>query len=204
MKRIKPFSYSDMISSSMSPIEIQYLTKLIKTDMAVSPETRNQLIAKLESLKPTDDLPLSSQYVKNNGSCNAGEFYFMYDSIQNTIEVVDNENGEYALQNINVSAIDDIIEDCFSIESVDAFLNHVRFCSICGRPMDRGYTDEDSWICSDSEFALMMDETYGINNWRIALKEEKEKYECEFMYYEKGFWIPSTWYCTEWYEEGDR
>ncbi|MDD3121971.1 MAG: hypothetical protein PHC62_00480 [Candidatus Izemoplasmatales bacterium] len=82
----------------------------------------------------------------------------------------------------------------------------LRFCSWCGSPMMDGYTDEDMYLCSSSEFTHYMNQLYGDRNWRGTTQEEQELNMYENVNYveladdENGeeVLIPLAWYWTEW------
>lgn len=109
---------------------------------------------------------------------------------------------------IMVSSKDEM-DTCLEIEYQKA--NHkygainvndsLRFCDICGSPMEKGFTDESMYICSDMEFYNHMNQTYP-NGWRPATEEEVNQCDANFMYYdiENDHWEPMEWYWTEWYD----
>ena len=81
----------------------------------------------------------------------------------------------------------------------------VRVCTVCGSPMQSGYTDDGGWAycCSDECFKKDMDERYGEGKWR----KYEDKYEKGAAnewggYYEyldkNGVWQPEPSYYTEW------
>lgn len=79
----------------------------------------------------------------------------------------------------------------------DNNLDNLRFCSICGAPMQSGYTDEDIYIDTDLEFRGYMNQTYGDGKWRAEPTGGKE-WNYEYLDEEPGIWRPSPFYWTEW------
>lgn len=73
----------------------------------------------------------------------------------------------------------------------------IRFCEICGKPYDAGYTvDDGSWYCCEECFKPTMDKDYGKGNWR-GTDEEGDCggfYECLI----DGEWEDTGIYWTEW------
>lgn len=78
----------------------------------------------------------------------------------------------------------------------------VRFCDICGRPMNVGYTDDgaDFYNCCNC-FEKDMDERYGKGNWRMY---ESDDGKCNYLggyyeYLEDDRWVADSSYYTEWF-----
>lgn len=80
----------------------------------------------------------------------------------------------------------------------------LRFCDVCGKPMNKGYTDDcaDFYNCEDC-FPKEMDRYYGNDNWR----EYKDGYDdCnslggryEYFDLETREWEDEPSYYTEWF-----
>ena len=212
----KPIIYYDdkdlLINVAFSNLELNYLSNLIFNDPNISDITKRSLSEKINYLSERNTEKMgesdkSLRYLINNHETSAGPFNFWFNHIQNEIEYSDNETGDYANDGIYYyDSLDDFMHNMYSKdiqdEEVDKYQEHVRICSICGKPIDTGYTDECDYICSDSEFGLYMDDLYGVDNWRPATMEEVNKYEASYMYREPGEeqWKSSPWYITEWYD----
>ena len=98
--------------------------------------------------------------------------------------LVDGENG----QEIEV-CIQDILEEN-KIE--------IRFCEICGKPFDYGYTvDGGFWYCCEDCFEPTMDNDYGKGNWRGT--DEEGDNGGFYEYLSDGEWEDTGVYWTEWY-----
>ena len=75
----------------------------------------------------------------------------------------------------------------------------IRFCEICGSPMDQGYTtDCGGWYCCEDCFEGAMDTDYGKGNWRGTDEEGIGGGFYEAMD-EDGEWEDTGVYWTQWY-----
>lgn len=76
----------------------------------------------------------------------------------------------------------------------------LRFCTVCGAPMDSGWTDNfgSFYCCSESEFNELMNQEYGEGNWRVEPTGEEE-WNYETRKSENDEWIPNDAFYTEWY-----
>ena len=74
----------------------------------------------------------------------------------------------------------------------------IRFCDICGRPFEAGFTaDDGSWYCCEDCFENTMDTYYGEGRWRGTSEEGifGGFYECLDV---DGKWFDTGIYYTEW------
>lgn len=76
-------------------------------------------------------------------------------------------------------------------------LDNLRFCSVCGAPMQSGYIDEKSYFDTDLEFYNHMNQLYGHKKWRLELTG-KEEWDYEYFDEEHETWELSPFYRTEW------
>lgn len=195
----------DLVTNILVPIEIEYFINLVKEDSSISDDTREVIISKLNYLKDNynadPDLTMSS--IMNLYHIDVGGIRFDYYPNDETIEIIDSDTGDYISDSRMVKNFNDIIDIDNCGEIGEKIEERVRFCSLCGRPMDRGYTNEDMYICSDSEFCLYMDKLYGSFNWRSSTEEELQKYDANYMCREdqNKDWEPLNWYYTEWYDK---
>lgn len=134
-------------------------------------------------------------------------FDFMKDKKEYEFETGDftivNNNGKLRLV---VEGRSCAIEDNYDlIDTVEEWCNglQIRICDYCGRPMDRGYTDDDGDFYNCEEcFPKDMNERYGEGNWRAQSKEDYGD-DCNYMggfyeYFRNGEWEPEPSYYTEW------
>lgn len=201
MKKMKPKNDA-LVRNNLSNYEIQYLYSILDNAGGDFDTTIKAFKEKLDNISRDDrDNPIS-YIIRNHSSIGCvGGFYFNYYPVEESIEICDSYSGEYAKDNYYaISDIDEIVSQ-FDNDIMSEFFNNVRFCTLCGAPMDKGYTNESDYICSDTEFCIYMDNLYGPGLWRVATSEEVEKYESNYMYFEDGEWKPSDWYYTEWYDE---
>lgn len=193
-----------LATNHLFPIEIDYFINLTKEDSSISDNTREAIINKLNCLKDnySVDPDLTMSCLMNNFHVEAGGIYFEYYPMDESVEIIDSDTGEYTLNSCLSKNFNEMIDEDNCGEIGEKISERVRFCSLCGRPMDNGFTDEDVYICSDSEFYLYMDKLYGLSNWRGSDENELKKYEANYMYRddEDGEWKPSGWYYTEWYD----
>lgn len=139
-----------------------------------------------------------ANYYKTN------DYQFIFDMFENKIEVSGGvlENIEYAriTDSEELSEyIDEEVEEWFDCN----FQNDLRFCSICGAPMQEGFISENSCIYIDSEieFFNYMNSIYGLGNWRCATPEEESKLGAVYVYRENtqsNNWKATDWSFTEW------
>lgn len=196
------------INDYLSDLEIDYLIDRIRNndDTKYGKDTTEIMISKLNhmknNIKNCDNL--QCEYLKNHIYRKAGDFEFEYDPSTEYYSAYDTKSGQHAMEVI--AGLDNglyTLSDYFSnIDSAEQRYNdQIRFCTLCGKPMVRGYTNNDTFICSDSEFYIYMDKVYGTGCWRIALEEELHQYDACFMYKDKcETWRPTDWYLTDWYE----
>lgn len=74
----------------------------------------------------------------------------------------------------------------------------VRFCEICGKPYDTGFTAGcGDWYCCEECFESTMDNDYGKGKWRPS--DEEGEYEGWYEYLrEDGIWEDTGIFYTEW------
>ncbi len=105
----------------------------------------------------------SLNYIERHGSASTHNFKFFNNPVEDKIEICDLESGEYVFDHKCIP-IQDIV-DQFDKEIRQAFMNHVVFCESCGRPVSKGFTNEEIVLCDNAEFAIHMDAIYGKGNW---------------------------------------
>ena len=75
----------------------------------------------------------------------------------------------------------------------------IRFCEICGIPMDQGYTtDCGGWYCCEDCFEGAMDEDYGKGKWRGTDEDGIDGGFYEALD-EDDEWEDTGVYWTQWY-----
>lgn len=76
--------------------------------------------------------------------------------------------------------------------------NNIRFCDVCGKPIQEGYMSDDGcyYSCEDC-FEADMDESYGKGKWR-ATEEEGEYGGFYEALDDNGKWEDTTIFYTEW------
>lgn len=121
-------------------------------------------------------------------------------------------NGKWKLHNNSLELIlilengsRYIIDDESDIQDIlERELNQeIRFCDVCGCPMDTGFTDDDAdfYNCEDC-FPKDMDERYGKDKWREYSSEDGDCNSLGGFYEymnEDGEWEPEPSYYTEWF-----
>lgn len=191
---LKPFVIEEEFTSDdLSITELKVIKSSVSNDTSLSKEVKDSLDFKLNSMiasrtcKTIDTQSIN--YIERHGSANAHNFKFFNNPIEDKIEICDLESGEYVFDH-KCMAIQDIAEQ-FDKESREAFMNHVVFCENCGRPVSKGFTNEEIVLCDNAEFAIYMDAIYGKGNWvsgpdgYYALDERDGKYK------------PTGWYITD-------
>lgn len=75
----------------------------------------------------------------------------------------------------------------------------IRFCEICGKPFDAGFTaDDGGWYCCEDCFEGAMNKDYGEGKWRGT--DEEGSYGGFYEYLNDGDeWEDTGIYWTEWY-----
>lgn len=76
----------------------------------------------------------------------------------------------------------------------------IRFCEVCGKPMDYGYTvDDGGWYCCEECFEPAMDDEYGKRNWRVTDEAGEQGGYYEYMNMYNCEWKDTGIYYTEWF-----
>lgn len=145
------------------------------------------------------DEPLVA-FMKNNGeyeceSVNNLKYHFVYDYLTHKIHLQIIEPDHSFLFKCSFKTSEELEE---IIENEPKCMDEkIRVCSICGKPITEGYTNEDGdfYFCSDSEFVDFMNETYGEGRWR----PEETGYEgwCYEVFDEEDGWCPQSSYYTD-------
>lgn len=192
----------------LSDLEIDYLIDRIRNndDTKYGKDTTEILISKLNHMKNNikNCDQLQCEYLKNHIYHKAGDFEFEYDPNTEYYSVYDNKSGQHAMEVMaglynGLYTLSDYFSDVDSAEQ--RYNDQIRFCTLCGKPMIHGYTNDDMYICDDSEFYIYMDKVYGAGDWRAASEEELHVYDACYMYKDNcGTWRPTDWYLTDWYE----
>ncbi len=191
---IHPFVIEEQfMSDDLSTMELEVIRDSMNNDTSLSEEVKKAMNFKLNSMiesrkcNSVDDQV--TNYIQRHGSVDTQNFDFFYNPIERKIEICDTEVGDYAMDYEGIP-IDDIA-DQFEKEIRRLFYDNIRFCESCGRPITKGYTNEESFLCDNAEFAIHMDKIYGKGNWcsgpdgYYALDEKDGKYK------------PTGWYITD-------
>lgn len=182
----------DPCFSDFSSTELGYLRKLLRKYGGDS-KAAKAMDYKLKIAM--EDAPRNlSSFIGQKLQYKIEDYLFEIDECEPILEVYKDEE-EYKIPLDDLEDIDNIPDDCLP----DGFHDEIRFCSICGRPMDRGFTDENTYICSETEFILYMDETYGKRSWKATTEEIIGDDGC-YVYQENedSEWEDTGWYYTEW------
>jgi hypothetical protein len=93
---------------------------------------------------------------------------------------------------------DDIVAEYEIQDILEANKIEVRFCEICGKPYDKGFTaGNGEWYCCEECFEATMDEDYGKGKWRPS--EQEGEYEGWYEYLnEENEWEDTGVFYTEW------
>lgn len=136
-------------------------------------------------------------FMKNNGvyDCTSESditYHFAYDYYMNKIHLqVIQHDGSILLECEfeKSEELDEVFEKNSDLE--------IRICSVCGKPITEGYTnnDGDFYYCSDSEFENYMDLTYGEGKWRP--EETGLKNWCYEYLEDDDEWYPQSSYYTD-------
>lgn len=104
------------------------------------------------------------------------------------------DSKKYLVNDISEDNIEMIIADIL----YDDYGVEVRFCEICGKPYDKGFTaGNGEWYCCEECFEKTMDEDYGKGKWRPS--DEEGEYEGWYEYLnEDGVWEDTGVFYTEW------
>lgn len=111
-------------------------------------------------------------YLKTNKCFSVGQYEFSY------------EDGHAYLTDSLDDSPSYVFRSIVELENIiDTLCLNMRICDVCEMPAIAGYVNEerDAFYCSYPDFAKGMNEFYGKDNWREATKEEKQKYECDYM-----------------------
>lgn len=112
-------------------------------------------------------------------------YHFSYDYHTHTVylEIVQSDalNSQYKFKNT---------------KKLDSLNLNIRICSVCGKPITEGYTNDDGdfYYCSDAEFIRYMDELYGEGKWR---PEETGNKDWCYEYFDNDEWYPQLSYYTD-------
>lgn len=191
---IKPFEVkNDLVSNDLSVPELKVIKNSVSNDNSLSKELKDSLDFKLESMMASRTCKTidaqSLNYIERHGSASTHNFKFFNNPVEDKIEICDLESGEYVFDHKCIPIQD--IADQFDKEIRQAFMNHVVFCESCGRPVSKGFTNEEIVLCDNAEFAIHMDAIYGKGNWvsgpdgYYALDERDGKYK------------PTGWYVID-------
>lgn len=130
------------------------------------------------------------------------DYHFVMDICHNVIEVTGGIIEEYARVMDSQDLLDTIDDEVAEWED-DNISNDIRFCSICGAPMQEGYTNEEMYIDTDIEFFNYMNSKYGAGNWKSVIVEELNECVTRYFYKESTSdnWLPTPWHYTDWYNK---
>jgi len=191
---LKPFVIEEEFTSDdLSTTELKVIKSSVSNDTSLSKEVKDSLDFKLNSMinsRKCETIDAQSiNYIERHGSASTHNFKFFNNPVENKIEICDLESGEYVFDHKCMPIQD--IADQFDKEIRQTFMNHVVFCESCGRPVSKGFTNEEIVLCDNAEFAIHMDAIYGKGNWvsgpdgYYALDERDGKYK------------PTGWYATD-------
>lgn len=192
---LHPFVIEEKITSDdLSTTELEVIKSSVAKDASLSKEVKDSLDFKLNSMiisrkcKSVDDQVVS--YIERHGHVDTLHFDFFNNPIEGKIEIHDTQVGDY-VTGYKITPIEDIADQFSNKESRRLFQNTVRFCEECGRPISKGYTNEEGFLCDNAEFAIHMDSVYGQGKWfsgpdgYYALDEKDGQYK------------PTGWYITD-------
>lgn len=191
---LKPFVIEEEFTSDdLSTTELKVIKSSVSNDTSLSKEVKDSLDFKLNSMINSRKCEIidaqSINYIERHGSASTHNFKFFNNPVENKIEICDLESGEYVSDHKCMPIQD--IADQFDKEIRQTFMNHVVFCENCGRPVSKGFTNEEIVLCDNAEFAIHMDAIYGKGNWvsgpdgYYALDERDGKYK------------PTGWYAID-------
>lgn len=140
------------------------------------------------------------KFINTAGYYRTKDYHFVMDHCDSCIEVTGGVINEYA-RIMDSQGLIDIIDEEIEEWMDNNINNDIRVCSICGAPMQEGYTDENMYIDTDIEFFNYMNSVYGSGNWRSATIEELAERDASYFYREptSDIWLPTSWYYTDWY-----
>lgn len=76
----------------------------------------------------------------------------------------------------------------------------IRFCDVCGEPMDHGFICGDGfWYADEEHFKQKMDEEYGVDCWRLNDSGEEGENGGYYDHLVNGEWEDTGVFYTEWY-----
>lgn len=192
---LKPFVIEEEFTSDdLSTTELKVIKSSVSNDTSLSKEVKDSLDFKLNSMinsrkcETVDDQ--ITNYIERHGRVDTPNFDFFNNHIEGKIEICDRLEGDYVFDYKHVP-IEEIADQFSDEQTVRLFRDTVRFCEDCGRPVSKGYTNEESFLCDNVEFAIYMDKIYGKGNWYggpdgyYALDERDGKYK------------PTGWYATD-------
>lgn len=192
---LQPFAIEKKFTSDdLSATELDVIKSSVNKDTSLSREVKDSLNFKLNSMIDSrkcytvDDQIIN--YIERHGRADTPNFDFFNNPIEGKIEICDTQIGDYVFDHKGVP-VEEIADQFSDEQSIRLFRDTVRFCEDCGRPISKGYTNEESFLCDNAEFAIHMDKIYGQGNWYCgpdeyyALDERDGKYK------------PTGWYVID-------
>lgn len=198
--------------------ELEYIIKLIQEDKKYFPndEYKNSLLHAL----------YDEHRYKIDPNLSSTEKFLLYMEMNPIVDLeCTNVIGKYKFRRLCVDHLSSEIKTITAYEiridgyinshtytvspsfNIDEFLNEiewddVRICDICGKPMTKGYTNEELYICSDIEFVNFMNDNYlgsEYVSWIPINSGEEDLYNGMYKACNSnGEWVDTYWYYTEW------